>query len=143
MKFNLKIFFLGLVSFGLLFWVSVSLVAPRVEASLKKKAVSQSTELKNICEDLNFEFNGRDCSISGTIFDEIHREKIVTTIKSINGIRNVTDDLEVLQLALPELRIEKSGEPSNLIWKIEGIISDGPRMFLQKRLAIIIKGHYP
>jgi len=126
MKFNLKIFFLGLVSFGLLFWVSVSLVAPRVEASLKKKAVSQSTELKNICEDLNFEFNGRDCSISGTIFDEIHREKIVTTIKSINGIRNVTDDLEVLQLALPELRIEKSGEPSNLIWKIEGIISDGP-----------------
>ena len=126
MKFNLKIFFLGLVSFGLLFWVSVSLVAPRVEASLKKKAVSQSIELKNICEDLNFEFNGRDCSISGTIFDEIHREKIVTTIKSINGIRNVTDDLEVLQLALPELRIEKSGEPSNLIWKIEGIISDGP-----------------
>ena len=86
-----------------------------------------SSELKNICEDLNFEFNGRDCSISGTIYDEIHREKIVATIKSINGIRNVTDDLEVLQLALPELRIEKSGEPSNLIWKIEGIISDGPK----------------
>ena len=126
MKFNLKIFFLGLVSFGLLFWVSVSLVAPKVEASLKKEAVNQSNEFKEICENLDFKFNGRDCSISGTIFDEIHREKIITTIKSINGIRNVTDDLEVLQLTLPELRIEKSGEPSNLIWKIEGIISDGP-----------------
>ena len=32
----------------------------------------------------------------------------------------------MLQLTLPELRIEKSGEPANLIWKIEGIISDGP-----------------
>ena len=126
MKFNLKIFFLGLVSFGLLFWVSVSLVAPKVGASLKKEAVNQANEFKEICENLDFKFNGRDCSISGTIFDEIHREKIVTTIKSINGIRNVTDDLEVLQLTLPELRIEKSGEPSNLIWKIEGIISDGP-----------------
>ncbi len=126
MKFNLKIFLLGLVSFGLIFWISVSMVVPKVESSLKKEAVSQSFELKNICEDLNFEFNGRDCSISGTIYDEIHREKIVATIKSINGIRNVTDDLEVLQLALPELRIEKSGEPSNLIWKIEGVISDGP-----------------
>ena len=126
MKFNLKIFFLGLVSFGLVFWVSVSLVAPKVEASLKKEAVNQSKEFKKICENLDFKFNGRDCSISGTIFDEIHREKIVTTIKSINGIRNVTDDLEVLQLTLPELRIEKSGEPANLIWKIEGIISDGP-----------------
>ncbi len=126
MKFNLKIFFLGLVSFGLVFWVSVSLVAPKVEASLKKEAVNQSNEFKEICENLDFKFNGRDCSISGTIFDEIHREKIVTTIKSINGIRNVTDDLEVLQLTLPELRIEKSGEPANLIWKIEGIISDGP-----------------
>ena len=83
MKFNLKIFLLGLVSFGLIFWISVSMVAPKVESSLKKEAVSQSFELKNICEDLNFEFNGRDCSISGTIYDEIHREKIVATIKSI------------------------------------------------------------
>ena len=31
-----------------------------------------------------------------------------------------------MKLALPQLRIEKSGDPNNLIWKIKGVISDKP-----------------
>ena len=126
MKFNLRIFLLGLVSFGVLFWLSVASVAPKIEASLKKKAEVHSVKFEEICEDLKFEFNGRDCSISGTIYKQSDREKIVNSIESIKGIRNVSDELELLKLALPQLRIEKSGDPNNLIWKIKGVISDKP-----------------
>ena len=126
MKFNLRIFLLGLVSFGVLFWLSVSSVAPKIEASLTKQAEAYSLEFGEISEDLQFEFNGRDCSISGTIYKESDREKIVNSIESIKGIRDVSDELKILKLALPQLRIEKSGDPNNLIWKIKGVISDKP-----------------
>ena len=126
MKFNLRIFLLGLVSFGVLFWLSVSSVAPKIEASLTKQVEAYSLEFGEICEDLQFEFNGRDCSISGTIYKQSDREKIVNSIESIKGIREVSDELKILKLALPQLRIEKSGDPNNLIWKIKGVISDKP-----------------
>ena len=126
MKTSLKIFLIGLISYGVLFWASVSFVGSKVEVSLKQKVQKELVFFEESCEDLEYVFSGRDCSVSGTIYDEMDREKIIDAIESVSGVRKVSDELNLLRLALPELKIEKSGEPNNLIWNIKGIINDGP-----------------
>jgi len=126
MKTSLKIFLIGLISYGVLFWASLAFVGSKVEVSLKQKVQAELVNYDEVCEDIKYDFSGRDCSVSGTIYDEIDREKIIEAIKSVSGVRKVSDELQLMILALPELRIEKSGEPNNLIWKIKGIINDGP-----------------
>lgn len=126
MKTSLKIFLIGLISYGVLFWASVSFVGSKVEVSLKQKVQKELVIFEESCEDLEYVFSGRDCTVSGTIYDEMDREKIIDAIESVSGVRKVSDALNLLSLALPELKIEKSGEPNNLIWNIKGIINDGP-----------------
>ena len=126
MKTSLKIFLIGLISYGVLFWASVSFVGSKVEVSLKQKVQKELFIFEESCEDLEYVFSGRDCTVSGTIYDEIDRENIIDAIGSVSGVRKVSDALNLLSLALPELKIEKSGEPNNLIWNIKGIINDGP-----------------
>ena len=126
MKTSLKIFLIGLISYGVIFWASVSFVGSKVEVSLKQKVQKELVNFEEACEDLEYVFSGRDCSVSGTIYDEMDREKIIDAIESVSGVRKVSDELNLLRLALPELKIEKSGEPNNLIWNIKGIINDGP-----------------
>ena len=126
MKTSLKIFLIGLMSYGVLFWASVSFVGSKVEVSLKQKVQKELVFLEESCEDREYIFSGRDGAVSGTIYDEMDREKIIDAIESVSGVRKVSDELNLLRLALPELKIEKSGEPNNLIWNIKGIINDGP-----------------
>ena len=126
MKTSLKIFLIGLISYGVLFWASVSFLGSKVEVSLKQKVQKELVIFEESCEDLEYVFSGRDCTVSGTIYDEIDRENIIDAIGSVSGVRKVSDALNLLSLALPELKIEKSGEPNNLIWNIKGIINDGP-----------------
>ena len=92
----LKTCLIGLAFYALLLWASVGLLKPRIELQLNEKLISELDEIGDICEEFSFELSGRDCSITGGVYNELDRDQIINSIRSIDGIRKIDDGLSII-----------------------------------------------
>ena len=118
----LKTCLIGLVFYAVLLWASVGLLKPRIELQLNEKLISELDEIGDICEEFAFELNGRDCSITGGVYTDLDRDRIINSISSIDGIRKIDDGLTIIPLKDPSISLTRVGENS---WKLAGRVLGG------------------
>ena len=76
----LKTCLIGLAFYVLLLWASVGPLKPRIELQLNEKLISELDDIGDICEGFSFELSGRDCSITGGVYNELDRDQIINSI---------------------------------------------------------------
>ncbi|NCG26705.1 MAG: OmpA family protein [Verrucomicrobiales bacterium] len=118
----LKTCLIGLAFYAVLLWVSVGLLKPRIELQLNEKLISELDEIGDICEGFSFELSGRDCSITGGVYTGPDRDRIISSIRSIVGIRKIDDGLTIIPLKNPSISLTRIGGNS---WKLDGRILVG------------------
>ena len=118
----LKTCLIGLAFYAVLLWVSVGLLKPRIELQLNGKIINELDEIGDICEGFAFELRGRDCSITGGVYADSDRARIISSISSIDGIRDIDDGLTIIPLKNPSISLIRIGENS---WKLDGRILVG------------------
>jgi len=118
----LKTCLIGLAFYAVLLWVSVGLVKPRIESRLNEKIIDELDEIGEICEGFAFELSGRDCSITGDVYTDSDRDLIISSIRSIDGVRTVDDGLSIIPLKDPSISLTRIGKNS---WKLDGKILAG------------------
>ena len=118
----LKTCLIGLAFYAVLLWASVGLLKPRIELQLNEKLINELDEVADICEGFSFELSGRDCSITGSIYNDLDRDRIISSIKSIDGIRDINDGLTIVPLKNPLISLLRTEESS---WKLDGKILAG------------------
>ena len=118
----LKTCLIGLAFYAVLLWVSVGLVKPRIESRLNEKLIDELDEIGEICEGFAFELSGRDCSITGDVYTDSDRDLIISSIRSIDGVRTVDDGLSIIPLKDPSISLTRIGKNS---WKLDGKILAG------------------
>ncbi|MDB4720611.1 OmpA family protein [Verrucomicrobiales bacterium] len=118
----LKTCLIGLAFYAVLLWVSAGLLKPRIELQLNEKLISELDEIGDICEGFSFELSGRDCSITGGVYTGPDRDRIISSIRSIDGIRKIDDGLTIIPLKNPSISLTRIGGNS---WKLDGRILVG------------------
>ena len=118
----LKTCLIGLVFYAVLLWASVGLLKPRIELQLNEKLISELDEIGDICEGFAFELSGRDCSITGGVYTDSDRDRIINSISSIDGIREIDDGLTIIPLKDPSISLTRVSENS---WKLAGRVLVG------------------
>jgi hypothetical protein len=118
----LKTCLIGLAFYVLLLWASVGLLKPRIELQLNEKLISELDDIGDICEGFSFELSGRDCSITGGVYNELDRDQIINSIRLIDGIRKIDDGLSIIPLKNPSISLTRLSESS---WKLDGRVPTG------------------
>ena len=118
----LKTCLIGLAFYVLLLWASVGLLKPRIELQLNEKLISELDDIGDICEGFSFELSGRDCSITGGVYNELDRDQIINSIRLIDGIRKIDDGLSIIPLKNPSISLTRLSESS---WKLDGRVPAG------------------
>ena len=108
----LKTCLIGLAFYVLLLWASVGLLKPRIELQLNEKLISELDDIGDICEGFSFELSGRDCSITGGVYNELDRDQIINSIRLIDGIRKIDDGLSIIPLKNPSISLTRLSESS-------------------------------
>ena len=99
----LKTCLVGFAFYGVLLWASVGLLKPRIELQLNEGIINELDNVADICEGFAFELSGRDCSITGSIYSDFDRDRIISSIRSIDGIRKINDGLTIAPLKNPSI----------------------------------------
>ena len=118
----LKICLVGFAFYGVLLWVSVGLLKPRIELQLNEGIINELDNVADICEGFAFELSGRDCSITGSIYSDLDRDRIKSSIRSIDGIRKINDGLTIVPLKNPSIRLLRTEKSS---WELDGKLLAG------------------
>ncbi|MED5470699.1 MAG: hypothetical protein VX577_03060, partial [Verrucomicrobiota bacterium] len=118
----LKTCLVGFAFYGVLLWVSVGLLKPRIELQLNEGIINELDNVADICEGFAFELSGRDCSITGSIYSDFDRDRIISSIRSIDGIRKINDGLTIAPLKNPSISLLRTEKSS---WELAGRLLAG------------------
>ena len=118
----LKTCLVGFAFYGVLLWVSVGLLKPRIELQLNEGIINELDNVADICEGFAFELSGRDCSITGSIYSDFDRDRIISSIRSIDGIRKINDGLTIAPLKNPSISLLRAEKDS---WELAGRLLAG------------------
>ncbi|MGB1009814.1 MAG: BON domain-containing protein, partial [Thiolinea sp.] len=95
-----------LIGLPLIFFFMISDRQGPVEADLTERVRTELINKEVYWAEVNLDERGRDVMLSGKAPDEASREAAIETAQSVNGVRIVEHDIEILPLKSPELSVQ-------------------------------------